>query len=383
MCIRYTRKKACEEGLEDQWSLQYVDEALYFSLLVQTYGNPNVTYDWWAGNSGTASRSGKFLAAHAAHAGLMVFWAGAFTLFELARYDPSIAMGHQQLILLPHLATLGMGVGEGGVITDTHPIIVVAVMHLISSGVLAGGGLLHSIRLPGDLGKATGRAQKFDFDWKDPSKLTFILGHHLIFLGLGNIQFVEWAKYHGIWDTSIGAVRTVEPNIDLGMVWGMQSSFLTINSLEDVMGGHGFLAFFLIIGGVWHIISKPFGKFDKGKGSELLSGEAVLSYSLAGIAYMAFVAAFWCATNTTVYPTEFYGEVLKLQFDFSPYFADTWADRGDLHTARAWLSNVHFYLGFFFLQGHLWHALRAMGFDFKRVEKAFDGMETAKVTAAD
>ncbi len=96
---------------------------------------------------------------------------------------------------------------------------------------------------------------------------------------------------------------------------------------------------------------------------------------------MAIVAAFWSSTNTTVYPTEFFGDVLKLQFDFAPYFIDTDSSlAADAHTARAWLANVHFYLGFFFIQGHLWHALRAMGFDFKRVGKAFDNMENAKIT---
>ena len=79
---------------------------------MQTYGNSAVTYGWWAGNSGVTNRSGKFIAAHAAHTGLIAFWAGAFTLFELARFDPSVPMGHQPLIALPHLATLGIGFDE-------------------------------------------------------------------------------------------------------------------------------------------------------------------------------------------------------------------------------------------------------------------------------
>ena len=201
------------------------------------------------------------------------------------------------------------------------------------------------------------------------------------FLGLANIQFVEWAQYHGIWDTALGATRTVSYNLDLGMIWNHQADFLQITSLEDVMGGHAFLAFFQIIGGAFHIITKQFGEYTEFKGKGLLSAEAVLSYSLAGVGYCALVAAFWSSTNTTVYSTEFFGDVLQLKFDFAPYFVDTDASLATgAHTARAWLANVHFYLGFFFIQGHLWHALRAMGFEFRRVGKAFDNMENAKIT---
>ena len=347
-------------------------------LFVQTYGKPSVTYAWWAGNSGVASRSGKFLAAHLSHAGLMMFWAGAFTLWELARYDPNLPMGHQSLILLPHLATLGIGMADGGVIVDTTNYVEFSAFHLISSAVLGAAGLLHSVLLPGDLKQAQGRARKFDFEWDDPNKLTFILGHHLMFLGFGSVWFVEYAKYHGIWDTSIGAVRTVQANIDIGQIWNYQGTFMTFSSLEDVMGGHAFLGCLLIFGGIWHIISKPYGIFNK---ISALSGEAILSYSLAGVALMAFITAFWCSVNTTIYPVEFYGETLKLSFDVSPYFADTVSLPDNVHTARGWLSNAHFYLGFFFLQGHLWHSLRAMGFDFRNIERALDGMDQAKISA--
>ncbi len=77
---------------------------------------------------------------------------------------------------------------------------------------------------------------------------------------------------------------------------------------------------------------------------------------------------------------DLYGEPLKPQFEFAPYFTDTVDLGSGAYSSRAWLANTHFYLGFFFLQGHLWHALRAMGFDFKKIGQAFDNIENTKIT---
>ncbi|MEM9164520.1 MAG: chlorophyll a/b binding light-harvesting protein, partial [Cyanobacteria bacterium P01_F01_bin.4] len=52
---------------------------------------------WWAGNARFINFSGKLLGAHIAHAGLIVLWAGAMTLFELSRYNPELAMYDQGL----------------------------------------------------------------------------------------------------------------------------------------------------------------------------------------------------------------------------------------------------------------------------------------------
>jgi chlorophyll a/b binding light-harvesting protein PcbA len=351
---------------------------------MQTYGNPDVTYGWWAGNSGVTNRSGKFIAAHAAHTGLIAFWAGAFTLFELARFDPSVPMGHQPLIALPHLATLGIGFDETGTFIGGTTVTSIAIVHLILSMVYGAGGLLHSLLFPGDMQDSeVAQARKFKLEWDNPDNQTFILGHHLIFLGIANIQFVEWARIHGIWDAAAGSIRQVEYNLNLSSIWSHQFDFLAINNLEDVMGGHAFLAFFMITGGAFHIATKQVGEYTKFKGSGLLSAEAVLSWSLAGIGWMAIVAAFWCATNTTVYPVDFFGEVLDLKFGISPYWVDTVDLTNGAHTSRAWLTNVHYYLGFFYIQGHLWHALRAMGFDFKRVSSAVSNIGTAAVTLND
>ena len=340
---------------------------------MQTYGNPDVTYGWWAGNAGVTNKSGKFIAAHIAHTGLIAFAAGGSTLWELARYNPEIPMGHQSSIFLAHLASIGIGFDEAGAWTGAG-VASIAIVHLVLSMVYGAGGLLHSVLFVGDMQDSeVPQARKFKLEWDNPDNQTFILGHHLLFFGVACIWFVEWARIHGIYDPAIGAVRQVEYNLNLTSIWNHQFDFLAIDSLEDVLGGHAFLAFLEITGGAFHIATKQVGEYTKFKGAGLLSAESILSFSLAGIGWMAVVAAFWCAQNTTVYPEAWYGEALILKFGIAPY----WIDSVDLsggpaffgHTTRAALANVHYYFGFFFLQGHLWHALRAMGFDFKKVLK--------------
>jgi photosystem II CP43 chlorophyll apoprotein len=43
-------------------------------------------FAWWAGNARLINVSGKLLGAHVAHAGIMVFWCGAMTLFEVSHF---------------------------------------------------------------------------------------------------------------------------------------------------------------------------------------------------------------------------------------------------------------------------------------------------------
>ncbi len=361
---------------------------------MQTYGNPDVTYGWWVGNSVVTNKSSRFIGSHVAHTGLIAFTAGANTLWEIARYNPDIPMGHQGMVSIPHLASLGIGFDQAGVFTG-QDIAFVGIFHLICSFVYALAGLLHSVVFSEDTQNSSGlfadgrpehrQAARFKLEWDNPDNQTFILGHHLVFFGVANIWFVEWARVHGIYDPAIEAIRQVNYNLDLTQIWNHQFDFIQIDSLEDVMGGHAFLAFFQIGGGAFHIATKQIGTYTNFKGAGLLSAEAVLSWSLAGIGWMAIIAAFWCATNTTVYPVAWYGETLQLKFAISPYWIDTGNMDGVVtgHTSRAWLSNVHYYLGFFFIQGHLWHAIRAMGFDFRKVTEAVANLDNAKISLSD
>jgi photosystem II CP43 chlorophyll apoprotein len=271
-------------------------------------------FAWWSGNARLINLSGKLLGAHVAHAGLIVFWAGAMTLFEVSHFVPEKPMYEQGLILLPHLATLGWGVGPGGEVFDTFPYFVVGVLHLISSAVLGFGGIYHAVRGPETLEEYSAF---FGYDWKDKNKMTNIIGFHLIILGCGAWLLVLKAMFFGgvydTWAPGGGDVRvitnpTLNPAVIFGYLikapFGGEGWIISVDNMEDVIGGHIWIGLTCIAGGIWHIFTKPFAWSRR---ASIWSGEAYLSYSLGALSLMGFIACVMVWFNNTVYPSEFYG----------------------------------------------------------------------------
>lgn len=271
-------------------------------------------FAWWAGNARLINLSGKLLGAHVAHAGLIVFWAGAMTLFEVAHFVPEKPMYEQGLILLPHLGTLGFGVGPGGEVIDTFPYFVVGVLHLISSAVLGFGGIYHAVRGPETLEEYS---SFFGYDWKDKNQMTNIIGYHLILLGCGALLLVFKAMFFGgvydTWAPGGGDVRvitnpTLNPAVIFGYLlkapFGGEGWMIGVNNMEDIIGGHIWIGLICIFGGIWHILTQPFGWVRR---AFIWNGEAYLSYSLGALSLMAFIATSFVWFNNTAYPSEFYG----------------------------------------------------------------------------
>jgi photosystem II CP43 chlorophyll apoprotein len=105
-----------------------------------------------------------------------------------------------------------------------------------------------------------------------------------------------------------------------------------VDNLEDVIGGHIWIGVICIAGGIWHIVNQP---FSWAKNAFIYNGHAILSYSLAGVALMAFVSGYFVAFNDIAFPIELYG------------------------SDRSWFTGVQFALCGTFLGGHVWHALKS------------------------
>ncbi|KAL5644952.1 hypothetical protein ACJX0J_004930 [Zea mays] len=229
--------------------------------------------------------SGKLLGAHVAHAGLIVFWAGAMNLFEVAHFVPEKPMYEQGLILLPHLATLGWGVGPGGRSSRYFPYFVSGVLHLISSAVLGFGGIYHALLGPETLEESF---PFFGYVWKDRNKMTTILGIHLILLFILAAYMIPGPPGGG--DVRKITNLTLSPGVIFGYLlkspFGGEGWIVSVDDLEDIIGGHVWLGSICVLGGIWHILTKPF---------------------LGALSVFGFIACCFVWFNNTAYPSEFYG----------------------------------------------------------------------------
>ena len=197
--------------------------------------------------------------------------------------------------MLPHLATLGLGVRASGEIVDSYPFFIVGILHVISSAVLGFDGVYHAV-----LGPEILTTPFFAYRWQDKNAMTSILGIHLCVLGVGALLLVYKAvSLGGIYDTWApggGDVRrilhpTLRPSTILGYLvsspFGGDGWFVRVDNLEDVVGGHIVLAALCILGGLWHIATTP---WVWARRTFVWSGEAYLSYSLGALSLQGFIA---------------------------------------------------------------------------------------------
>ena len=147
--------------------------------------------------------------------------------------------------------------------------------------------------------------------------MTNIIGFHLIILGCGALLLVLKAMFFGgvydTWAPGGGDVRVItNPTLNPAVIFGYfikapfggEGWIISVDNIEDLIGGHIWIAFTCIAGGIWHIFTKPFAWARR---ALIWSGEAYLSYSIGALSLMGFIASIMVWYNNTAYPSEFFG----------------------------------------------------------------------------
>jgi len=162
--------------------------------------------------------------------------------------------------------------------------------------------LYHAIFGPERL-EETVHNSKFASSWQDRFRITAILGAHLGIVGTAAILFyLKATVFGGLYDTSASGGGnfsfrastydtfsferalikdihvTYNPYV-LGRYlprapYGSEGWIISINNMEDLIGGHYWVGISSLIGGVWHICTRPFPIIVRGF---TWSGEAYLS----------------------------------------------------------------------------------------------------------
>jgi photosystem II CP43 chlorophyll apoprotein len=184
----------------------------------------------------------------------------------------------QGFILIPHLATLALCIGPGGEITDIYSYFVSSALHLICSAILALGGIYHAIFGPERL-QETAYGFLFGYEWQDRFRITAILGAHLATLGTAALFFytkgVSLGGLYDTWASGGGDIRLIKAACDtlnpylLGRYLaraplGSEGWIISINNMEDLIAGHCWVGIYSLIGGLWHILTRPFGIIVRG-----------------------------------------------------------------------------------------------------------------------
>ncbi|KAF9603051.1 hypothetical protein IFM89_033776 [Coptis chinensis] len=327
-------------------------------------------FTWWPGNAQLINLSGKLLRAHVAHAGLIVFWAGAMNLFEVAHFVPEKPMYEQGLILLPHLATLVLGFD----------------------------GIYHSLLRPETLEESF---SFFGYVWKDRNKMTTILGIHLILLRIGAFLLV----------------RTQGSICIFGGVWHILTKPFAWARRALVWSGEAYLSYSLAVLSVFGFIaccsvwfnntaypSKFYGTTrpeasqaqaftflvrDQRLGANVGSaqgptglGKYLMCSPIGEVIFGGETMRFWDLRAPWLEPLRGPNGLYlsRLKKDIQPWQERRSAEYmmhaplGSLNSVggvateinafnyvspRTWLATSHFVLGFFLFVGHLWHAGRA------------------------
>ena len=134
------------------------------------------------------------------------------------------------------------------------------VLHLIFSAVFGFGGIYHALLGPETLEKSF---PFFGYVWKDRNKMTTILGIYFILLGIGAFLLLFKTIYFGgiynTWALEGGDVRKITNlTFSLSVIFGylLKSPFggggwiVSVDDLEDIIGGHVWLSSICILGGI-------------------------------------------------------------------------------------------------------------------------------------
>nr|AAO85449.1 photosystem II CP43 apoprotein PsbC [Pyrocystis lunula] len=277
-------------------------------------------FSWWSGNARLIYLSGKLLGAHVFHSGLillwiMVFWSGTIGLFEVAHTVYSKPYFEQGFIVIPRLSAIGYSIGPSADIFDTYSFFIVSVLHLISSGFIGVGGIYHSISGALRL-EETSYGFIFGYAWQDRTRVTSLLGAHLSVIGCASLLLFCKALYfdglYDTWSSGGGDIRLVKYSsiclnpYTLGRYllkapFGSDGWIVSVNNLEDIVGGHYWVGLYLFEGCIWHLQTRPFSYVVRGY---IWSSEAYLSYSLVSLSVCGFIAATYSWYNNTAYPSE-------------------------------------------------------------------------------